>query len=216
MWALTLLQRRLDLCCLFNIAQNTVALSHLSKQVIAISIIYSDIQWSGPQTILTSWLTEINAAAHKQADPPTPPLSRLYLFLFSSVRPVICFLLHSFYHLFFPFAFLAPRLSYCFFYLFYAWTKNEDNSLWVGYDSCLTLEAAESWITLSTYWKEGIGNIMNIIVNNYLQVTPAPFRWTRSFDWESQGTVRSQVMDIIISTKFPYSWKEVLQFTLLG
>lgn len=82
-----LLQRRVDLCCLFNIAKNTTGLSHLGKQVIAISIIYSDIKWSRPQTILTKRLTEINVAAHKQAYPPPPPpipLYRLHLFLFFS------------------------------------------------------------------------------------------------------------------------------------
>lgn len=82
--------QRVDLCCLLNIAKNTTALSHLGKQVIAISIIYSDIQWSGPQTILTSRLTEINAAAHKQAHPPPPPpipFSRLHQsFLLSSLN----------------------------------------------------------------------------------------------------------------------------------
>lgn len=97
MWTRKLLQRRVDLCCLFNIAQNTTALSHLGKQVIAISIIYSDIQWSRPQTILTRRLTEINVAAHIQASPPPQPilLSRLNLFLFFSLLPIICFLLCS-------------------------------------------------------------------------------------------------------------------------
>lgn len=98
MWTRKLLQRRVDLCCLFNIAQNTTALSHLGKQVIAISIIYSDIQWSRPQTILTRRLTEINVAAHIQAPPrPHQPilLSRLNLFLFFSLLPIICFLLCS-------------------------------------------------------------------------------------------------------------------------
>lgn len=86
MWTRKLLQRRVDLCCLFNIAQNTTALSHLGKQVIAISIIYSDIQWSRPQTILTRRLTEINVAAHIQASPP-PNLSFSpdSIYFFSSV-----------------------------------------------------------------------------------------------------------------------------------
>lgn len=58
-----LLQRRVYLCCLFSIAKNTTTLSHLCIWVIAISIIYNDVQWWGPRTILTNRLTEINAAA---------------------------------------------------------------------------------------------------------------------------------------------------------
>lgn len=102
-----LLQGRVDLCCLFNIAKNTTTLSHLGTQVIAISIIYNDIQWSRPQTILTNGLTEINAAVHKQAY-PLPPLpilsSRLHLSLFSSAFPIFCFLLHSFNH---PYSYMS-------------------------------------------------------------------------------------------------------------
>lgn len=53
-------------CGLFNIAESTSALSHLGKQVIAISIIHRNIQWPRPQTILTSRLTEINGAPIQQ------------------------------------------------------------------------------------------------------------------------------------------------------
>lgn len=77
----------------FNIAERTTALSHLGKQVIAISIIHRSIQWPGPQTILTSRLTEINGVARKQSDPPLPP-STLHLFLLSA-PPIICLPLHS-------------------------------------------------------------------------------------------------------------------------
>lgn len=118
MWTCILLQRRVDLCCLFNIAENATALSHLGKQVIAISIIYSDIQWSRPQTILTSRLTEINAAAHKWAypQPPLPiPLYRLHLFPFSSLL-LICFFLLSIILLFCSFSF--PTSSFCLNFLF--------------------------------------------------------------------------------------------------
>lgn len=113
-----LLQKGVDLCRSFNIVESTTALSHLGKQVIAISIIYCNIQWSGPQTILTSRLTKINGAAHKQAYPPPPPpipLSRLHLFLFST-PPIICFLLHSRYHLLsLPVVFISQDLflSFC-------------------------------------------------------------------------------------------------------
>lgn len=92
-----LLQKGVDLRRSFNIAESTTALSHLGKQVIAISIIHRNIQWLRPQTILTSRLTEINGAARKQADPPAPPtipLSRLHLFLFST-PPIICLPLHA-------------------------------------------------------------------------------------------------------------------------
>lgn len=74
----TLLQKEVDLRLSFNIAESTTALSHLGKQVIAISIIHRNIQWLRPQTILTSRLTEINGAPRKQSDPPAPPL---HLFL---------------------------------------------------------------------------------------------------------------------------------------
>lgn len=92
-----LLQKGVDLRRSFNIAESTTALSHLGKQVIAISIIHRNIQWLRPQTILTSRLTEINGAARKQADPPAPlpiPPSRLHLFLFST-PPIICLPLHT-------------------------------------------------------------------------------------------------------------------------
>lgn len=92
-----LLQKEVDLRLSFNIAESTTALSHLSKQVIAISIIHRNIQWLRPQTILTSRLTEINGAARKQSDPPAlPPIppSRLHLFLFSA-PPIIRLPLHS-------------------------------------------------------------------------------------------------------------------------
>lgn len=105
MWTRKLLQRRVDLCCLFNIAQNTTALSHLGKQVIAISIIYSDIQWSRPQTILTRRLTEINVAAHIQAPPPPPPTypslqTQSISFLQSSPNHLFSSLLYSYFYLF--------------------------------------------------------------------------------------------------------------------
>lgn len=104
MWTRKLLQRRVDLCCLFNIAQNTTALSHLGKQVIAISIIYSDIQWSRPQTILTRRLTEINVAAHIQASPPPPTYPSLQTqfisFLQSSPNHLFSSLLYSYFYLF--------------------------------------------------------------------------------------------------------------------
>lgn len=135
MWTYILLQRRVDLCCLFNIAENTTALSHLGKQVIAISIIYSDIQWSRPQTILTNRLTEINVAAHKRADPPPPPpipLSRFYLFLLFSLLPIICSLLHSFNHLFSPPSFSFPTfcsILFCYLFLFFFNQKHEQISL---------------------------------------------------------------------------------------
>ncbi len=149
-----LLQRRVDLCCLFNIAENTTALSHLGKQVIAISIIYSDIQWSRPQTILTNRLTEINAAAHKQADPPPPPpipLSRLYLFfspLFSQ-SSVFFSTLSIIYFLPCPFHFPLSVLSFFVIYFFSFSAKNTNKSLYVSCDFSLTLKAVESWIIIS-------------------------------------------------------------------
>lgn len=127
MWTNKLLQRRVDLCCLFNIAQNTTALSHLGKQVIAISIIYSDIQWSRPQTILTSRLTEINVAAHIQAFPPPSTYPSLQ-------TPSISFLQSSPNHLF-------SSLFYSYFIYFFNFsTKNKNKSLC---DFSLTLKAVE-------------------------------------------------------------------------
>lgn len=80
------LLKTVHLCCLFDIAVNTTALSHLGKQVIAISIIYTGIQQSRPQTILTNRLTEINAAAHKQTySPPLLPIPFTRHHLFSSL-----------------------------------------------------------------------------------------------------------------------------------
>lgn len=137
-----LLQRGVDLCSLFNIAWNTTALSHLGKQVIAISIIYSDIQRPRPQTLLTNTLTEINAAAHKQARPAPPPpirLSRLRSFIFSSVLPIIFFSSVSFstFSVIFSFNFLSSS------------NKNTNKSPYVSRNFSLTFKAVLSWIILS-------------------------------------------------------------------
>lgn len=115
------------MCHLFNIAENTTALSHLGKQVIAISIIYSNIQWLRTQTILTSRLTKINASARKQVHLPPPlpiHLPRLHLFLFSYHFPIICFLLQSLNHYFFSHfplfvLFFFIFLFYCFLFISY-------------------------------------------------------------------------------------------------
>lgn len=65
-------------CCLLSRTENSSAISHLGKQVIAISIIYSNIQQSQSQTILTRRQTEMNASS------PPPPTHQ---FLFSSHNP---------------------------------------------------------------------------------------------------------------------------------
>lgn len=139
MWTYILLQKRVDLCRLFNIAENTTALSHLGKQVIAISIIYSNIQWSRPQTILTSRLTEINGAAHKQAYPPPPlpiPLSRLHLFCFSPLFPIIAVFFSTLWIICFFFVLFISHflfLSFFFFVIhFFSFsTKNMNKYLYV-------------------------------------------------------------------------------------
>lgn len=114
------LLKTVHLCCLFDIAVNTTALSHLGKQVIAISIIYTGIQQSRPQTILTNRLTEINAAAHKQTySPPLLPIPLTRHHLFSSlILSVICFLLYSLSHLFSIVLFVILHFLFFYFVIF--------------------------------------------------------------------------------------------------
>lgn len=57
-------------CCLLGRAENSSAFSHLGKQLIAVSIIYSNIQRWQPQTILTRRLTEMNASAPPSTNSP--------------------------------------------------------------------------------------------------------------------------------------------------
>lgn len=113
------LLKTVHLCCLFDIAVNTTALSHLGKQVIAISIIYTGIQQLRPQTILTNRLTEINAAAHKQTySPPLLPIPFTRHHLFSSLLSVICFLLYSLSHLFSIVLFVILHFLFFYFVIF--------------------------------------------------------------------------------------------------
>lgn len=161
MWTYILLQKRVDLCRLFNIAENTTALSHLGKQVIAISIIYSNIQWSRPQMILTSRLTEINGAAHKQAYPPPPlpiPLSRLHLCRFSSLFPIIAVFFSTLWIIYFFFVLFISHFLFLSFFCLLSISFLFQSRTWTNIFTCscdfsLTLKAVQSWITLSMYHK---------------------------------------------------------------
>lgn len=70
------------------------ALSHLGKQVIAVSIIYSSTQQSGPQTILTGGPAEMDASAPTtpihQSSPPVPFFRNDFFFFQSLADFLFC------------------------------------------------------------------------------------------------------------------------------